>query len=311
MPTSAPEKTASPAVYRGRFAPSPTGDLHMGSLVAAVASYLEARTRKGEWLVRVEDLDPPREVPGSADRMLHCLENFGFEWDGDVLFQSSRDDAYRKAIQRLRDAGKAYPCACSRAEIAEQARQTGPEGPVYPGTCRHGLRPDREGRAIRLRTCDEDICFDDRLQGRICQNPGHDIGDFVIRRTDGWFAYQLAVVVDDAWQGVTDVVRGADLLLSTPRQIWLQRQLGLPQPEYLHIPLLLDAAGSKLSKQARSLPVNPARPGTALFDALRLLEQSPPRTLTGARLPEIWDWALKNWQASRLRGLNRLTIPAT
>lgn len=301
--------TFSPsAAYRGRFAPSPTGDLHMGSLVAAVASCLEARTRDGEWLLRIEDLDPPREVAGSADRILFALEQFGFRWDGAVLYQSTRSDAYADAIRRLRDAGAAFPCACSRVEIAESAKHIGPEGPVYPGTCRDGLANNREERAIRLRVIDTEICFEDRLQGRVCQNVGRDIGDFVIRRADGYFAYQLAVVIDDAWQGVTDVVRGADLLLSTPRQIRLQQQLDLPTPGYLHIPLLLDEAGRKLSKQARSLPVDPARPVPALFDALCLLQQSPPRALARAGVNEVWDWAINHWNVERIRGLKRLEI---
>ncbi|HEX7047214.1 MAG TPA: tRNA glutamyl-Q(34) synthetase GluQRS [Gammaproteobacteria bacterium] len=295
--------------YRGRFAPSPTGDLHMGSLVAAVASYLEARVRDGEWRLRIEDLDPPREVPGSADRMLFALEKFGFAWNGTVLYQSTRRAAYEEALETLLESGDAFPCACSRLMIAETATRTGPEGRIYPGTCRGGIQDDNNARAIRLRAPEQEICFDDRVQGRICQDVGREIGDFVIRRADGFFAYQLAVVVDDAFQGVTDVVRGADLLLSTPRQIRLQALLGLRTPGYLHIPLLLDDDGRKLSKQARSLPVDPEQPAAALFNALRLLQQAPPLALASANVGEIWEWAAHNWQVRQLHGLARLSIP--
>ncbi len=305
-----PRSTAPAASnYRGRFAPSPTGDLHMGSLAAAVASYLEAKVRGGEWRLRIEDLDPPREVHGSADRILSTLEKLGFAWDGNVLYQSARADAYEAAQAALLATNAAFPCACSRTMVAAKARRSGPEGPVYPGTCRDGAPSGHEARAIRLRTPDRDICFEDGVQGRICQNVGEEIGDFVIRRADGFFAYQLAVVVDDAFQGVTDVVRGADLLLSTPRQILLQERLGLPTPRYFHIPLLLGDDGRKLSKQARSLPVDPRRPVAALFDALRLLQQAPPSALASATVAEIWEWAAQHWRIERLRGLERLPIP--
>lgn len=302
------ENSANPP-YRGRFAPSPTGDLHMGSLLAAVASFLETRTRNGEWRLRIEDLDPPREVPGSADRILFALEKFGFAWDGPVLYQSKRRAAYEEALATLLESGNAFPCACSRATVAETATRTGAEGPIYPGTCRDGIQDDNNARAIRLRTPAQEICFDDRVQGRICQDVGREIGDFVIRRADGFFAYQLAVVVDDAFQGVTDVVRGADLLLSTPRQIHLQALLDFRTPGYLHIPLLLGDDGRKLSKQSRSLPVDANHPATALFDALRLLQQAPPLALASANVGEIWEWAAHNWQVHPLRALARLSIP--
>lgn len=280
----------------------------MGSLVAAAASYLEARTRNGEWLLRIEDIDPPREISGSASRILRALEKFGFEWDSDVLYQSTRADAYAAAIETLRQKRQAFDCACSRSDVAERARHTGPDGPVYPGTCRNGVG-NRTPRSIRVRAPSTEICFNDRLQGRVCQDVGKDIGDFVIRRADDCHAYQLAVVVDDAWQGITDVVRGADLLLSTPRQIWLQQLLGLPTPTYLHIPLLLDEQGRKLSKQARSLPVDPKKPAGGLFQALGLLRQSPPAELAGTSMKETWQWAVKHWQPQRLRGLHELFTP--
>lgn len=279
----------------------------MGSLMAALASALEARTRNGTWLLRIEDLDPPRTISGSADRILRTLDDCGFRWDGPVLYQSSRTEAYRAALETLLANGDAFACACSRTEIAAAAR-VGPEGPVYPGTCRKGLPPSRRERALRFRVPDGTLSFEDRLQGTIHQNVADEIGDFVIRRADGYFAYQLAVVVDDAWQGVNDVVRGADLLQSTPRQIWLQQRLGLPTPGYLHVPLLLDDDGRKLSKQARSLPVDSRRAGAALFDALRLLLQSPPHELARAGVAEIWDWAVEYWKPERLKGVARLSI---
>lgn len=302
------DPSASPAfTYRGRFAPSPTGELHMGSLVTAVASYLEARTCNGEWLIRVEDLDPPREVAGSAASILATLERCGFRWDGEIVRQSARTDAYAAALTDLVESGYAFPCACSRSEVQQRARRMGEEGPLYPGTCRNGLPAGRTERAVRLRAPEREVCFNDRLRGRICQDVANDVGDFVIRRADGFFAYQLAVVVDDAWQGVTDIVRGADLLSSTPRQAWLQRLLGLPAPGYLHIPLLLDANGNKLSKQAHSLPVDPGRPARALADALALLRQRPPRALATAGVDSVWEWALANWQVERLRNVETLS----
>ncbi len=303
-----PSTDENPSIYRGRFAPSPTGELHMGSLVAAVASYLEAKTRDGEWLVRIEDLDPPREVPGSAAGILRTLERCGFEWHGEVLYQSTRHDAYIAALETLVGGGDAYPCACSRADVASLATRIGPEGPVYPGTCRNGLR-GRPERAIRFRVPQERVCFDDRLQGRVCQQVAEDVGDFIVRRADGPVAYQLAVIVDDHWQGVTDVVRGADLLSSTPRQLLLQRQLRLPTPGYLHIPLLLDESGAKLSKQSRSLPVDAGTPAAMLVTALRLLQQSPPSGLEHAEVAKIWEWAVKHWMPEHIHGLNRLSIP--
>ncbi|MGB8302043.1 MAG: tRNA glutamyl-Q(34) synthetase GluQRS, partial [Azonexus sp.] len=216
-----------PSGYRGRFAPSPTGPLHFGSLVAAVGSYLDARSSGGEWLVRMEDVDTPRNVPGAADDILKTLEAYGFEWDGAVLWQSRRFDAYAAALERLRAAGMAYGCACSRKEIADSAPRPAVDGGLaYPGTCRNGLPYGRAVRAWRLRVSDAETSFADRLQGRQAQNLERDVGDFVLLRADGLYAYQLAVAVDDEFQGISDVVRGADLIASTPRQIWLQRCLG-------------------------------------------------------------------------------------
>ena len=292
-------KRQSSPLYRGRFAPSPTGPLHFGSLVTALGSFLDARSQGGEWLVRMEDLDRPRERPGAADRILATLEAFGFEWDGGVICQSRRDEAYREGLERLLAGDLAYPCGCTRREIAAQGLP-GAEGPRYGGTCRGGLPPGRRARAYRVRVERETITFDDRICGSCGHNLWNEVGDFVVRRADGLFAYQLAVVVDDAWQGVTDVVRGADLLLSTPRQIHLQRLLGLPTPRYAHLPLVLDAQGRKLSKQDRARPVDPANPLPTLVAALEFLDQPPPPE-PPANLDEFWHWALQHWDIRRIQ----------
>ena len=232
------------AKYRGRFAPSPTGPLHFGSLVAAVGSYLDARAHGGEWLLRMEDVDTPRNVPGAAAGILATLEAYGFEWDGPVLWQSRRFEAYAAALERLIAAGLAYGCTCSRKEIADSGSHPAIDGGLaYPGTCRDGLPAGRTARAWRLRVNDEPLAFVDRLQGRVLQHLESDVGDFVLRRADGLFAYQLAVAVDDEFQVISDVVRGADLLASTPRQIWLQRCLGYATPRYAHLPVASNAAG--------------------------------------------------------------------
>lgn len=288
--------------YVGRYAPSPTGPLHFGSLVAAVGSYLDARAHGGRWLLRMEDLDPPREMPGAAGGILHSLETFGFQWDGEVLYQSRRQEAYATAAAALLQSSAAFPCACSRSEIADSGLH-GLEGPIYPGTCRHRLPPSREARALRLRVPDEMIGFEDGVQGQVQQNLAKDLGDFIIRRADGCYAYQLAVVVDDAFQGVTDVVRGADLLLSTPRQLLLQRLLGLPRPRYLHLPVAVNQAGEKLSKQTHARPLDGQNPGLLLWQALAFLRQEPPQALEGASIDEIWGWALPRWRQEPVRSV--------
>ena len=279
----------------GRFAPSPTGPLHFGSLAAALASWLDARAAGGRWLVRIEDLDSPREQPGAADEILRTLERLGLCWDGPVLFQSARKPFYERAIRRLER--HCYPCGCTRREIADSSLGLAADGAqIYPGTCRDGLAPGRAPRALRLRVPDEEVAFDDRVQGRITQQLAREVGDFVLRRADGPFAYQLAVVVDDAAQGVTDVVRGADLLDSTARQIHLQKLLGLPTPRYLHIPAVIDAGGEKLSKQTEARPVT-----TADFPAaLRFLGQPPAHDLKEA---------LKNWNASLIPANRAAVLP--
>lgn len=287
--------------YRGRFAPSPTGPLHFGSLVAALGSYLDARANRGKWLLRMEDLDPPREQPGAADSILHTLETLGLHWDGPVLYQHTRLDAYQAATDELLNSGEAFPCACTRSEIADSGL-AGLEGPVYPGTCRKGLA-GRPARAIRIRLNEGEVSFQDRLQGTCSQNLEREIGDFVIRRADGLFAYQLAVVVDDAFQDITHVVRGADLLLSTPRQLHLQRRLGLPIPIYMHLPVALDVRGEKLSKQTGATAISDADTGAAVFEALTFLRQSPPAELQRAAPRELLDWAVAHWQPTRITAI--------
>lgn len=239
----------------GRFAPSPTGPLHLGSLVAAAGSWLYARRAGGRWLVRMEDIDTPRVVPGSADDILAALERYGFAWDGEVVRQSRRTQLYEAALARLRERGFVYDCACSRADLQRAASAPLGAEPVYPGTCRNGLPAGKIARAIRFRAPNETIAFDDLVAGHQAENVAARTGDFVVRRADGLFAYQLAVVVDDAEQGVTQVVRGADLLTSTARQIALQRALGYPTPEYAHLPLVVNADGSKLGKRDGALPL--------------------------------------------------------
>lgn len=284
---------APPPAYCGRFAPSPTGLLHAGSLTTAVGSYLEARSRGGQWRLRIEDLDTPRMVPGAADAILRTLEAFGFEWDGAVEYQSRRHALYRAALEHLIESGLAFRCTCSRKEIQTVAWR-GVDGYVYPGLCRNGPLHARAGGAWRLRVDDSDTAFVDRLQGPVHQRLEREIGDFVLLRADGYWAYQLAVVVDDAEQGINDVVRGADLLVSTPRQIHLQRCLGLPQPGYCHLPLLVNAAGEKLSKQTLAPAVSIRDAAAVLAQALTRLGHRPPQTF--GELAELWTWAQANWR---------------
>jgi glutamyl-Q tRNA(Asp) synthetase len=281
-------QTREPIPYVGRFAPSPTGPLHFGSLAAAAASYLQARANNGIWLLRIEDIDPPREQAGASASIIEALERYGFEWDADCLFQSTRIDAYDSALATLLEMGMAYRCNCSRRDLADAPR--GPLGPIYPGTCRDGCPPG--DAAIRLRTEDSDVAFDDRLQGRISQNLEEESGDFVVRRRDDLIAYHLAVVVDDEFQGITQVVRGADLLDSTSRQICLQRALGYRTPDYMHLPVALSADGRKLGKRVQTDPVKHQNPAYAVKQALEFLGQKPP---SGYGLEDLWDWALEHW----------------
>jgi len=270
--------------------------LHFGSLVAALASWLDARSQGGEWLVRIEDVDAPRTVRGAADDILRALEAFGLHWDGEVVLQSRRNARYEEALERLRAQGRVYRCRCSRKEVADSGLR-GLEGAIYPGTCR-GLGFDASQPASqRLRVEPATVDFDDRVQGRISQDVACAIGDFILKRHDALHAYQLAVVVDDADQEITDVVRGADLLHSTPRQILLQRSLGLPTPRYLHFPVATNSRGEKLSKQTLAHPVSAARAAELLASALDFLAQPPP----SSRAPrEILAQALRGWDAARI-----------
>lgn len=290
-----------PLRYRGRFAPSPTGPLHFGSLVAAIGSYLDARANGGDWLLRIEDVDQPRTARGAADDILRTLDAFGFEWDGEVLLQSRRLDVYRAALRRLQADGRAYPCACSRSEIAARSPPPSVDGGlVYPGNCRTGLAAGRTARAWRLRVENCDIAFDDRVQGSQQQNLARAVGDFVLLRADGQYAYQLAVVVDDAAQGVNAVVRGVDLLDSTARQIWLQRSLELPTPSYAHLPLVTNAAGEKLSKQTRAEAADAAGGSGVLAEALRFLGHAVPEEISRGSLRDFWRWAIAHWSIERV-----------
>ncbi len=279
--------------YVGRFAPSPTGPLHFGSLVAAAGSYFDARAHGGRWLLRIEDVDRPRTVPGATDRILASLERLGFEWDGEPLRQSDRQAAYTAALDRLRGSGQVFPCGCTRREIADSGLARDGSR-VYPGTCRNGLPPGRRARAWRVRV-EGRITFDDAVQGRQSEDLETELGDFVVLRADGLFAYQLAVVVDDFEAGITHVVRGADLLDSTARQVHLQRLLAFPTPAYAHLPVAVNADGEKLSKQTRAMGIDACDPRMALLAALVFLGQNPPGELANASLAEIHGWAVTHW----------------
>ncbi|HET7033523.1 MAG TPA: tRNA glutamyl-Q(34) synthetase GluQRS [Casimicrobiaceae bacterium] len=301
----------APQRYRGRFAPSPTGPLHFGSLVAALASYCDARAAGGEWLVRIEDVDAPRARPRAEKSILATLERYGFAWDGEVVRQSQRTALYESELARLRTDGHAYECACTRREMETAQLATSGER-VYPGTCRDGIpedRIDRAQRALRVRVGSARIEFQDRLLGPQAQELARDVGDFVVRRADGLYAYQLAVVVDDALQRITHVVRGADLLASTPRQIHLQRLLGLPELSYLHAPIVINASGRKLSKQTRAAAL-PDDALPALVAAWRFLDQPlPEEPWVPASVAQFWSWAIPAWRPARLPPRAMLLAP--
>ncbi len=287
-------------MYVGRFAPSPTGLLHIGSLLTALASYADARAHNGKWLVRMEDLDPPREMAGAADHILHTLEAFGFEWDGEVAYQSRRHHLYEDALGRLKDKGLVYPCYCSRKDW-QAAASMGADGFVYNGRCRVAdHRPSENGRppAWRIRVPDRIIGFDDTLVGHYAQNLASDIGDFVLLRADGFWAYQLAVVVDDAEQGITHIVRGQDLLVSTPRQIFLQYSLGFSRPGYAHLPLLVNQSGQKWSKQTLAPALDGSQAELLLRQVSAYLNLPPAPQIDRPR--DLLDWAVLHWQISRV-----------
>lgn len=282
-------------LYRGRFAPSPTGPLHFGSLIAAVGSYLEAKSRNGEWLVRMEDLDPPRCMPGADQAIIHSLAAYGFEWDGEIVYQSQRFDLYAQALEALRAQDQTYFCNCSRKAIIERCAQ-GQYGAIYDAHCRNTQQ--QEG-ATRIKVTGA-ICYADRLQGDVYQDLAQDIGDFHLLRRDGLYAYHIGVVIDDALQGITDIVRGFDLLDSTPRQIYLQQQLGYATPGYAHLPLALKADGQKLSKQNLAQALDNDKPVPVLWEALNFLGQQPPQELRSMSLSECWAWAIANWNFSHI-----------
>ena len=294
-------QVVSPVI--GRFAPSPTGPLHFGTLLAALGSYLFAKCSGGTWLLRVEDLDPPRVVPGAADAMLQLLEQCGFEWDGEVIYQRHCYERYQQVLRQLREQGQVFDCSCTRREILASAPHPGEEGPIYSGTCRDGAHGSRSERAVRLRVNDEIITYHDGIFGKQQQNLEKAVGDFVLHRTDGLFAYQLAVVVDDIDSGVTQVVRGADLLFSTPRQIYLYQCLDVVPPDYFHLPLAFGDNGKKLSKRHGDFGlVTTENSSNMLWRALEFLGQSPPEELYNSPPQELLCWGLHNFQST--------TIPA-
>lgn len=288
----------NPGPVIGRFAPSPSGDLHFGSLVAAVGSYLEAKSGGGLWLLRIEDIDPPREIAGSATRIIDDLHRLGMAPDGPVLYQSSRLDAYQHEINRLLEKGLAYPCACSRKDL--------PASGIYPGTCKNGITGGKEPRSVRFCVDSGSCQFTDKLQGLVSDSPAGISGDFVIQRADGLYAYQLAVVVDDDFQGITQVVRGADLLDSTYRQIFLQKALGFVTPDYMHLPVALSLDGKKLGKRIKTDPLKNQDPAIAVGQALRFLGQNPP---PGLSLDDLWAWALKHWNNNLIPRRQEILAP--
>ena len=273
--------------YVGRFAPTPSGDLHLGSLYTAVASYLDARAHGGRWLLRIEDLDAPRTVAGATARIIATLRRFGFEWDGEIMRQGSRIEHYRAALESLRDRGLTFECTCSRSQLEDEQ--------IYPGTCRTLARQPAADTATRLSVEPQFVSFSDEIQGTYRQNVAAAVGDLIIRRRDQVFAYLLAVVIDDAAQGVTHVVRGADLLDNTPRQIYLQRCLGLDSPRYAHVPVLTETDGTKLAKSRRSMRVQCAVAHRQLVSVFSLLGMNPPAELQSMELNALWQWGIANW----------------
>lgn len=277
--------------YIGRFAPTPSGPLHFGSIIAALGSYLQARQQQGEWLVRIEDVDLPRTVPGADKIILEQLEGLGLFWDGEIVYQSQRTPRYQAALDRLEALDRVFPCACTRKATASRP---------YPGTCRNGIGQGLIGRSIRIKTDAEEIGVNDLLQGYYSQSLEADIGDFIVKRTDGLFAYHLAVVVDDAEQNINEIVRGADLLDSTPRQIYLQKLLGLSVPSYFHLPVAINEDGSKVSKQSHAEAIDSNRPCHVLFKALEFLGQTPPAEFIDSDVESILDWSIQNWDVNSL-----------
>jgi len=301
-PLSVPE-------YRGRFAPSPTGALHFGSLIAAVGSYLEAKSHNGEWLVRIENLDKPREIPTASHEIFRALEILGMEWDHEVIYQDQRKDTYENILTILNKRGLTYSCTCTRKEIADSSI-TGISGQIYAGTCRNNVQnKDRPG-AVRIKTDNNIIEFEDSLHGLISQRLESETGDFILRRSDGIYAYQLSVVADDAAQGITNVVRGADLLDSTPRQIYLQKLLGYSTPTYMHLPVAVNNQGEKLSKQTKAALLDISNPVKQLVEAVNFLGQESPIELLGSNVSSFWKWAIENWHPEKIHKKRTIPFPA-
>ncbi len=293
--------------YIGRFAPSPTGPLHFGSLVAAVGSYLEAKKNNGKWLLRIEDIDPPREITGATTSIIKTLELFGFEWDGDIIYQSERYDIYQEYVDKLITESQAYPCGCSRKEIAAVSPRSA-NGLIYPGTCREDLN-DKEPRSTRLLTENIKIHFRDQVQGDIFRNIETDSGDYIIRRADDLYAYNLAVVIDDQLSGITDIVRGYDLLPCTCQHIYLQRVLHFATPAYTHLPIAVNDSGQKLSKQNLAKEINSVQRVKTLYNAIAFLNQAPDKYLLTADLQDIWKWAVTNWDITKIKGIQEKPAP--
>ena len=284
--------------YRGRFAPSPSGPLHFGSLIAATASYLQARSQQGEWFLRIDDIDEKRTVKGADQRIIQTLDQFGFEWQGKIIYQSHCKADYQDALHQLTEKKLIYACDCSRQKIRQHARQSA-YGYIYPGYCRD-KNHQAEEYALRLRTDDKPIIFNDAILGHQQQNIEQDVGDFIVRRRDTLFAYQLAIVVDDEKQGISDIIRGADLLDSTARQIYLQQQLSYTTPSYAHLPLAMHPQGGKLSKLTAAPAINSQQASRELFKALSFLGQQPPEASQHSPLDELWSWAINNWSLQKI-----------
>ena len=293
------KNTTSVLGYRGRFAPSPTGKLHFGSLIAAVGSYLDAKSHGGKWLIRIEDLDKPREVPGSSYKILKSLEALGMEWDHEVIYQDQRKDIYESVLTMFNKRKLIYPCTCTRKEISNSSI-AGISGQIYAGTCRNNIQKDGYFGAVRIKTNNNIIEFKDTLHGLINQNLQNETGDFILRRSDKIYAYQLAVVVDDFAQGITNVVRGADLLDSTPRQIYLQKLLGYSTPTYTHLPVAVNNNGEKLSKQTKAAHLDISSPVKQLMQAVNFLGQEPPIELQKENIMSFWEWAFANWNPKKI-----------
>ncbi|PCJ83554.1 MAG: tRNA glutamyl-Q(34) synthetase GluQRS [Thiotrichaceae bacterium] len=286
-------------IYKGRFAPSPTGPVHFGTLIAAVGSYLQAKKNNGKWFIRMEDVDTTRKVAGADKDILDTLEAFGFEWDGTVLYQSNQTEHYQQALLNLTEQSLIFPCLCSRKQLAKT------EHPIYPGTCRNRPLPESNEHALRILSNDTVITFNDRVMGKQSQNIKAECGDFILKRRDGLFAYQLAVVVDDALQGMTEIVRGSDLLDSTPRQIFLQQLLGYEVPVYCHLPLAVNAEGIKMSKSEGAAKVDIKNRQQLMCRVLKFLGQETPVDLADSSLDNIWRWAITHWDTRNISCKNK------